>query len=107
GDAPSGDFLLQQSAQLAAAVYPGTGKSKRYRQGKDHDGRGYPVYYDGELAGHLRVFDEDLIAAMNVADALISAPYDFAHLFDAAGGLALERTGKLSLTRARGEGGSV
>jgi len=103
GDVPAGDFLMKQAAQLASALSPGTGKSKRYRQGKDADGRGYPVYYDGELAGHLRVFDEDLIASMNAADALISAPYDFAWLLDAAGGLALERTGKVSLARARGD----
>jgi hypothetical protein len=107
GDAPSGEFLTQQAAQLAAGFYPGTGKSKRYRLGKHAEDRGYPVYYDGELAGYLPVFDEDLIASMNTGDALISAPYDLAWLFDAVGGVALERTGKLSLARARGEGGGV
>jgi hypothetical protein len=103
GDVPAGVFFRPEPACLAAGLLPGTGRSKRYRLGKDSDGRGYPLTYEGDLVGHLRHFDEDLVAAMNVLDALLCAPNDFARIFDAAGGVALEHTGKISLARARGE----
>ena len=106
GDVPSGDFIRPEFAKLTAGLLPGTGKSKRFRQGKDHDGRGYPVYYDGDWIGHLPLFDEDLIASLNIADALLSAPNDLAWVLDAAGGVALEHTGKISLARAREDAGT-
>ena len=49
--------------------------------------------------GHLPLFDPDMIAAMNVADALRSPPDSFAWLLDAAGGLLLEAAGKIAPER--------
>lgn len=90
-------------AQLAAAVLPGTGREKRYRIGTDEDaGQGYPVFRAGELVGHVRLFDEELITALNVLDALLASPYDFAWLLEAAGGLALHHVGRISMARAAG-----
>jgi hypothetical protein len=102
-DVPYAAFDSVEIAQLAAAVLPGTGREKRYRLGKDENpGRGFPVYRSGELAGHLRLFDEELVAALNVLDALLSSPYDFAWLLEAAGGLALQHVGRISMARATG-----
>jgi hypothetical protein len=55
---------------------------------------------DGEVVGHFQYFNETLLAALNVVDALVSAPRDLAWLFDAAGGLALDHAGKIALLRA-------
>jgi len=102
-EVPYAAFDSVEIAQLAAAVLPGTGREKRYRLGKDENpGRGFPVYRSGELAGHLRLFDEELVAALNVLDALLSSPYDFAWLLEAAGGLALQHVGRISMARATG-----
>ena len=102
-EVPYGVFEAVEIAQIAAAVLPGTGREKRYRLGKDENpGRGFPVYRSGELVGHLRLFDEELVAALNVLDALLSSPYDFAWLLEAAGGLALQHVGRISMARATG-----
>jgi hypothetical protein len=102
-EVPYAVFEAVEVAQIAAAVLPGTGREKRYRLGKDEDsGRGFPVYRAGELAGHLQLFDEELVAALNVLDALLSSPYDFAWLLEAAGGLALQHVGRISMARATG-----
>jgi len=103
-EVPYGIFAAVEIAQIAAAVLPGTGREKRYRLGKDEDsGRGFPVYRSGELVGHVRLFDEELVAALNVLDALLSSPYDFAWLLEAAGGLALQHVGRISMARATGQ----
>lgn len=102
-EVPYAVFGAVEIAQVAAAVLPGTGREKRYRLGKDEDaGRGFPVYRSGELVGHVRIFDEELVSALNVVDALLASPYDFAWLLEAAGGLALQHVGRISMARATG-----
>lgn len=102
-EVPYAVFEAVEIAQVAAAVLPGTGREKRYRLGKDEDaGRGFPVYRSGELVGHVKLFDEELVAALNVIDALLASPYDFAWLLEAAGGLALQHVGRISMARAAG-----
>ena len=100
GSAPYALFQKKDAARLAAAVIPGTGRRLRYRLGKDPDALGYPLLDDGEAVGHFQFFDEDLLAALNVVDALVSIPRDLAWLLDGAGGLALDHTGKIALERA-------
>ncbi|HWM95315.1 MAG TPA: hypothetical protein VN493_31460 [Thermoanaerobaculia bacterium] len=103
GDEPYAVFEALEISQMAAAVLPGTGREKRYRLGKDEEaGRGYPVFRAGEIVGHVKLFDEDFVAALNVLDALLATPYDFAWLLEAAGGLALQHVGRISMARATG-----
>ncbi len=101
GDEPYAVFSILEVAQIAASVLPGTGREKRYRLGRDEEpGLGYPVFRAGETIGHVELFDEDLVSALNVIDALLSSPYDFAWLLEAAGGLALQHVGRISMSRA-------
>lgn len=86
-------FQRQDAARLAAAILPGTGRRLRYQLGKEPDALGFPLLDGGETAGHLQFFDEDFVAALNVADSLVSVPRDLSWLLDGAGGLALERAG--------------
>jgi hypothetical protein len=96
-------FDLQEVAQIAAAVLPGSGREKRYRLGTDEvPGQGYPIFRSGEIVGHVQLFDEELVNALNVLDALLASPYDFAWLVEAAGGLALQHVGRISMARAAG-----
>lgn len=106
GNTPTALFARQDAARLAAAVIPGTGRRPRYRLDKEPDAVGYPVLDDGEVVGHFRFFDENLLAALNVADALVSVPRDLAWLLDSAGGLALDHAGKIALERAVEASGS-
>ncbi|HYU31120.1 MAG TPA: hypothetical protein VEW48_03075 [Thermoanaerobaculia bacterium] len=100
GSTPTAIFQKRDAARLAAAVLPGTGRRLRYRLGKDAETQGYPLLDDGRVVGHLRFFDEDLVGALNVVDALVSMPRDLAWLIDGAGGLALDHAGKIALERA-------
>ena len=97
---PVAIFSKKDAARLAAAVLPSTGRRSRYRLGQDPDQLGYPVYDDAQVVGHLEHFHEDLVIALNVVDALVSAPGDLAWLLDAAGNLALTHAGKIALERA-------
>lgn len=78
-------FKHKDAARLAAAVLPSTGRRLRYRLGKEQVALGYPVLDGPELVGHFQYFDQALLAALNVADALVSVPGDLAWLLDAAG----------------------
>jgi len=101
GSAPRAVLKKKDAARLLAAVLPGTGRRPRYRLGKDPDAQGfYPLLDDGEVAGVVQFFDETLLAALNVADALVSLPRDLAWLLDASGGLALDHAGKIAFERA-------
>ena len=101
GDQPYAVFSLLELTQVAAAVLPGTGREKRYQLGRDEEpGRGYPIFRTGETVGYVQLFDEDLVAALNVIDALLASPHDFAWLLEAAGGLALQHVGRISMARA-------
>ena len=106
GDEPYCLFDLEEVAQIAAAVLPGTGREKRYRLGPDedpgHPGGGYPIFRAGEVVGHVQLFDEELVNALNVIDALLASPYDLAWILAAAGGLALQHVGRISMARAAG-----
>lgn len=102
GSPPAALFQKRDTARLIAAVLPGTGRRPRYRLGKDAEPLGFPLLDDGQVVGHLRFFDEELVTALNVVDALVSMPRDLSWLLDGAGGLALDHAGKIALERARG-----
>lgn len=105
GDRPYAAFSRLELAQVAASVLPGTGRERRYKLGRDEEpGRGYPITRSGETVGYVALFDEDLVAALNVVDALLSSPHDFAWLLEAAGGLALQHVGRISMARAAASG---
>ncbi len=103
GFAPVAVFPSRWLALIAAAVLPGTGRDPLIRIEKqpDADG-GYPLLLPGlasagggEVVGRLQLFEEDLVAAMNVAIHLLQAPESLAWLLEAAGSVALERCGAI------------
>jgi hypothetical protein len=108
GFAPLAVFPSRWLALVVAAVLPGTGRDPLIRIDKqpDEDG-GYPLLLPGseeaEVVGRLRLFDEGLVAAMNVAIHLLQAPESLAWLLEAAGAVALERCGAILDERTAGE----
>jgi hypothetical protein len=95
GDRPAAIFRDRSAALLAAAVLPSTGCEAAYRLGHDAEPRGYPLWAEGEVAGHLQLFDEALTQALHVVDRLTRSPLSLAALLEAAGGLALEHAGRI------------
>ena len=106
GEAPVAVVLRKEVAQILAAALPGTGRRFRYHLSTDPDAEGHtPVLLEGRQVGTFRYFDENLLAALNAIDALLSAPRDFAWLLDAMGGLALEHVDKIAVARLAKTGG--
>jgi len=95
-DLPVASFRRRETALLAAAVLPGTGRDPQYRLAVEPDARGYALTVpSGEAAGHARLFDENLRDALHVAECLVRNPEALARLLEAAGGVALRETGRL------------
>ncbi|HKI02718.1 MAG TPA: hypothetical protein VKK31_12130 [Thermoanaerobaculia bacterium] len=97
GFEPAAVFRDRALALLAAAVLPGTGREASYRLHKDSGPAGFAVASGngGEVVGHAALFDENLIAALHVAEVLTRSPESLADLLEAAGPLALERAGAI------------
>ena len=105
GFEPSAVFRERSLALLAAAVLPGTGRDAAFRLHKEPVPAGYAVESGngGEVVGHAALFDENLIAALHVADVLTRSPESLANLLEAAGPLALERAGVILEARTSQE----
>ena len=94
---PHGVFRDRAVALLFAAVLPGTGRDKAFRLHKEPQGAGYAVASgsDGQVIGFLALFDENLVDAAHAVECLVRQPESLANLLEAAGGLALERSGAI------------
>lgn len=99
---PFAVFRSRPVALLAAAVLPGTGRDPAFRLQLDPELSGYAVVSGGELAGHLALFDESVISALHVAEAIVRSPEALANLLEAAGSIALERAGAILDQRVAG-----
>jgi hypothetical protein len=106
---PHGVFRDRAVALLFAAVLPGTGRDPAFRLRKDAEGAGYGVEAgpDGQVIGFLALFDETLVAAAHAVECLVRRPESLAQLLEAAGGLALERSGALLDARVSGSGPEI
>ncbi|HBL31994.1 MAG TPA: hypothetical protein DD490_34660 [Acidobacteria bacterium] len=104
GSVPAAVLQKKDAARLTAAVLPGSGRRQRYTLGQEAEALGFPLLDDQKVVGHLRFFDERLLDALNVVDAVVSLPGDLAWMLDGAGGLALDHAGKIALERAEDTG---
>ncbi len=102
GYRPAAVFRRRWLALLAAAVLPGTGREAAFRLQKENGSAGFAVETGngGEVVGHLDLFDERLIEALHVVESLARSPEAMADLLEAAGQVALERTGAILDERA-------
>jgi len=96
GTEPVSRFRRRETALLAAAVLPGTGRDPLLRMAFEAGAQGFALFSSsGEVEGHLRLFDENLRDALHVAECLVRNPEALARLLEAAGGVALRETGRL------------
>jgi hypothetical protein len=95
GFPPYAVFAAPPLTLLAAALLPGTGMEVSFRLQKEAGPSGYAVTErGGEEVGRLQLFDEKLVDAMNVLDALLRTPETLAGVLEAAGAVALERAAR-------------
>ena len=108
---PAAIFRDRAVALLFAAVLPGTGRDKAFRLRKEAEaeGGGYAVESapDGRVIGFLALFDESLVDAAHAVECLVRQPDSLAKLLEAAGGLALERSGAILDARVDGPGPEI
>jgi len=100
GDRPAGTFERRETALLAAAILPATGRDPLFRLRGEETAAGFPLERArGEVVGHLEFYDPDAAAALHVAESLVRSPDALARLLEAAGKVALERAGKIAFER--------
>ena len=97
GFRPAAVFDQRWLALLAAAVLPGTGRDVAFRLHKKAGPDGFTVETGngGQPVGSLELFDERLIEALHVAEALVRSPEMLAYLLEAVEQVALERAGAI------------
>jgi hypothetical protein len=95
GFRPAAVFRQRFLALLAAAVLPGTGRDAAFRLHKESGPAGFAIEAGGEVVGHSALFDENLIAALHMADSLARSPESLASFLEAVGQVALERAGAI------------
>ena len=108
GFRPAAVFPERWLALLAASVLPGTGRDVFLHLSPEPGAEGFALSLDdGTAAGHLELFDQALVEALNTVVAVVRSPWCLAYLLEAAGPLALERCGAI-LERwvAQGEPGA-
>ncbi|HXU45603.1 MAG TPA: hypothetical protein VN783_08760 [Thermoanaerobaculia bacterium] len=95
GPPPVARFVRRETALLAAAVLPATGRDPLLRMEADETPLGFPLVGPlGDAEGHLAHFDQPLEEAIHVASYLTRSPASLALLLEAAGGLALREAGR-------------
>src|SRR5262245_30851380 len=102
GFRPTITFADRWLALLAAAALPGTGRDPLLDLARDPDpaGEGYAVRLDdGTVVGHAEQFDEALIDGINAAVNMIRLPASVAYLLEAAGPVAVLRSGAIFAER--------
>jgi hypothetical protein len=101
GHRPVVAFGDRSRALIAVAMLPGSGRDPAYRLRKKPDPEGYALLsgldLDGEpeVAGHMALFDENLLAALAAGDGLARSPAALACLLLAAGKTTLARVGAI------------
>ena len=96
GFEPYAVFRDRGLALLAAAVLPGTGRDRAFLLDKEFGAEGYAVVEpNGAAVGHVALFDESFVDALNVAAAVVRLPGSLAALLEAAGQVSLERAGTI------------
>ena len=96
GFEPYAVFRDRWLALLAAAVLPGTGRDPAVLLARERDAEGFAVTEaNGAILGHVALFDEFFVDALNVAAGVVRLPGALASLLEAAGQVSLERAGAI------------
>lgn len=91
---PFATFFDRHHALLAQAALPALGRGTLWRLGTESEAHGHPLFVEGALAGHLRLFDPNLALYLTAVDVLTRNPQALACLLEASSGVALEHAGR-------------
>jgi hypothetical protein len=105
-EAPEVTARCRWVALLAAAALPAGGRAPRFGLADSPGGPPFPLLDRGEPAGEMATWSDELVAALNVLDAVASSPACLAFLLAAAGAEALERAGAIAAARLGADGES-
>lgn len=94
---PIGLFERIEVARMAAAVLPVLDQPSTFRLSSEHTFSPFPVLEGDAGCGHLKHFDDALIASINLVQALLCNPSSLALLLHAAGRTAVELAGQQAL----------
>jgi hypothetical protein len=106
GDLPAAVVPRREDALLLAAILPGIGRDPLYSLRPEPDSRGFAIESDGDVIGHLHLFNPDVTAALHVLACLLRCPEAFARLLEAASGLLLGHAEKVLIESASEAGES-
>jgi hypothetical protein len=101
GALPAATFKSREHALATAAILPGTGRDPLFRLNPDDTAEGFAIESAGEVIGHLRLFNQEVTAALHVVGCLQRAPAALARVFEATSGPALARLGRVLAIRLR------
>ncbi|HVS00971.1 MAG TPA: hypothetical protein VMW27_30405 [Thermoanaerobaculia bacterium] len=87
----------KERALIVAAVLGAVGRERLFELGKEAEPGGYPILSQGRVIGRMRRFSPEVVEAAHVGEAVLRSPLRLATLFQAAGPLVQEITGRLLL----------
>lgn len=95
GDAPEALLTSFHDALRFFAVLPALGRDPRVRMAQDEDSEGFALWGPGGPVGHLRLFNDELMQAVHVADCVTRSPLALSALLIAAGPQAIQEVGRI------------
>jgi hypothetical protein len=93
GDTTAGTFAHRATACLLATALPLAARDATYRLASEPDEAGFPLLRGSTPVAHLPWYHDELVAMVNVLDALARSPRAMAALLEAAGPTAVRRVG--------------
>jgi hypothetical protein len=99
GDHPFCAFPSREDALLTAAILPAVGRDPIYRLRTEPTPEGFAVESEGDVVGHLNLFNPDVTAYLHLAGFFTRSPEALARLLEATSGLTLAHVGKILLER--------
>lgn len=95
GDEPEALLASFHDALRFFAVLPALGRDPRVRMAQDEDAGGFALRGPGGPVGHLRLFNDELMQAVHVADCVTRSPLALSALLIAAGPQAIQEVGRI------------
>ena len=95
GEAPEALLASFHDALRFFAVLPALGRDPRISMAQDEDSAGFALRGPGGPVGFLRLFNDELMQAVHVADCLTRSPLALSALLIAAGPQAIQEVGRI------------
>lgn len=95
GDSPLVTLEKREVALLFQAIWAAVGREHIFRLSEEAGPEGYAIESGGEVVGHLRTYNPEVVFAAHVAACMVRSPDDLAALLEAAGPTTQELVGEI------------